>query len=317
LKTHLETSPDDTVAVQLLNGTTDACSHARLLLSDFCQPTSDTDGSDDDVSDDGHDTNGTDRVAEKIKMYTQCLLDLSAAIECPAPDAEHVDPVVTQPQRDSLPSAAKTGSIPPLSDHLVELWAPSALEIDARLPPLLDEYSKAPTNFNAMPEVDSHTGNEPLEVSTSMSVPRPIGITTHATQLVRKTLRDENGRRFYECPFRKAEARLGLLYTCTEVVMDTVSAVRIHLTRNLPGGRPPHLPFLKLCPTCNEDILDDTEFVTRHAKEGLKCENPRPHGRGAVGQQQQYDRLCHRIEIYIAAQEAQKGIWNSESKPSR
>jgi len=301
--------------MQLLFEMTDICGQARLLLSDFDQPTSDTDSSDDDVSDNGHDTNETDRVAEGIKMYTHCLLDLSAALECPAPDAEHVDLMVTQPQRDSLPSAAKVDAIPPLSDHLVELWAPSALEIDARLPPLLDEYSIYPTNFNAMPEVDSYTGNEPLEVSTSMSVPRPIGITTHATQLVRKTVRDENGRRFYECPFRKAQAKLGLLYTCTGVFVDTVSAVRIHLTRNLPGRRPPHLSFLKLCPACNEDILDDADFVTRH--DGLKCKNPRLHRREAIGQQEQYDRLCSKVEAYIAAQEAEKGIWNLESIPSR
>ena len=111
------------------------------------------------------------------------------------------------------------------------------------------------------------------------------------------------------CPSRKAQAKLGLPYTCGAAPVNTVSAVRTHLSRKLPKGKPPHLPFLKLCKTCNEDILDEHEFETLHGKDGLKCETPRQQRKGNVGQQEQYDILCSKVEAYITTQSNQQGLF--------
>jgi hypothetical protein len=112
-------------------------------------------------------------------------------------------------------------------------------------------------------------------------------------------------KRSFPCAARKAQAKLGLPYTCTAAPVSTVSAGRTHLTRKLPKGKPPHLPFLQLCKTCNEDILDEYEFETRHGKDGLKCETPRRQRKGDAGQQEQYDILCSKVEAYISTQNSQ------------
>lgn len=121
----------------------------------------------------------------------------------------------------------------------------------------------------------------------------------------------QKSKRSLQCAFRKAQAKLGLPYTCTAAPVTTVSAVRTHLTRRLPKGRPPHLPFLKLCTTCNEDLLDEHEFEAYHGKDGLKCETPRQQRKGDAGQQEQYDILCSKVETYIITQGNQRSATNS------
>jgi hypothetical protein len=119
------------------------------------------------------------------------------------------------------------------------------------------------------------------------------------TEEVQKT------KRSLPCPSRKAQAKLGLPYTCAAAPVTTVSAVRTHLTRTLPEKNPPHLPFLKLCKACNEDILDPHEFETSHGKNGFKCHITRQQRKGDAGQQEQYDILCSKVEAYIIAQRSQ------------
>ena len=116
-------------------------------------------------------------------------------------------------------------------------------------------------------------------------------------------------KRSFQCAFRKAQSKLGKPYTCTAAPVTLVSAVRTHLTRPLPNKKPPHLPFLKLCTACNEDILDEEEFHTVHGIDGLKCEDPKPRRKGDAGQQEQYDILCSKVEDYIAGQGNQQGLF--------
>jgi len=143
--------------------------------------------------------------------------------------------------------------------------------------------------------------------------PGPIAPTTAMDEQVRKS------KRSLHCSFRKAQAKFGLPYTCTAAPVTTVSAVRTHLTRKLPEGKPPHLPFLKLCRTCNDEILDESEFENLHGKDGLKCETPRQQRKGDAGQQEQYEILCSKVEAYIVAQGTQPSMFTliiplSESK---
>ena len=297
MKTHLETSPDDAVAVHLLHATTNDRNYATLWLSNFDQPTSDTDSSDDDFYDDGHGKNETNELAEKIKMYTHCLLDLSATLECPAPDAAQVDHAVAQPQHDLLPNTEKADATLHSSADLTKWWddsLQSPWKIDDLLSPWLDADFIEPTNFDSVLGFGSYTESNPWQVPTSTTFTKPTS--------------DTKPERSFPCAFRKVQSKLGLPYTCTGAPVATVSAVRTHLTRNLPKGTPPHLPFLKLCTKCNEDVLDNVEFETRHGVDGMKCETPHPQRKGTTGQQEQYDLLCSKVEAYIAAQEAQKGI---------
>ena len=112
----------------------------------------------------------------------------------------------------------------------------------------------------------------------------------------------EKAKRSFQCVFRMVQEKLGLDYTCTGAPATTVSAVRTHLTRSLPNQKSPHLPFLKLCKSCNEDILDEYEFNTFHGADGFKCKNPRSQRKGDAGQQEQYDLLCSKVETLLSAQ---------------
>ena len=118
-------------------------------------------------------------------------------------------------------------------------------------------------------------------------------------------------KRSFPCAFREAQSKLGLPYTCTAAPVSTVSAGRTHLTRRLPKGQPAHLPFLRLCKTCNEDILDEHEFHDIHGTDGLKCKNPKTQRKGDAGQQEQYDILCSKVEAYIIAQGKLEGTTTS------
>lgn len=125
---------------------------------------------------------------------------------------------------------------------------------------------------------------------------------------------EESGKsvRNFPCSFRAAQERLSLPYTCSAPPVTTVSALRTHLKRPLPGKRPPHLAFLKRCPTCNEDILDKLEFEERHGTE--KCTTPRPQRKGDEGQARQYEMLCAKVERHIrnaALNADQSGVRNT------
>ncbi|KAI1666566.1 hypothetical protein L13192_08810 [Pyrenophora tritici-repentis] len=76
---------------QLLEKTTEICKQVKLLLSNFNESTSDSDSSDSSDSDASGDdiiNSGMNSVVEDVRNYTGCLLDLSAAFECPANDIE-------------------------------------------------------------------------------------------------------------------------------------------------------------------------------------------------------------------------------------
>ncbi|KAF1829206.1 hypothetical protein BDW02DRAFT_178961 [Decorospora gaudefroyi] len=105
--------------------------------------------------------------------------------------------------------------------------------------------------------------------------------------------------RSFLCPVRAAQAKLGRLpYTCRGLQAKNVAEVRRHCLRPLPGKRPPHLSFLKLCPTCNEDFLDEIEYEQNHGKDGLNCGTPRKQRKGA-GQKEQWDNLYKKVEHHI------------------
>ncbi|KAH6870129.1 hypothetical protein BKA58DRAFT_171707 [Alternaria rosae] len=138
---------------------------------------------------------------------------------------------------------------------------------------------------------------KPLEAMyKAVQSPKLPSITSAMAEEVQKS------KRSFACAFREAQSKLGLPYTCTAAPVSTVSAGRTHMTRKLPRGQPPHLSFLRLCKTCNEDILDEHEFDTFHGADGLKCDHPKAQRKGDAGQQEQYDILCSKVMAYILQQ---------------
>ncbi|KAJ4299275.1 hypothetical protein N0V90_004519 [Kalmusia sp. IMI 367209] len=62
-----------------------------------------------------------------------------------------------------------------------------------------------------------------------------------------------------------------------------MAEVRRHLTE-----RAQHLPFLKLCSTCNEHSVDKEDFEKQHGYKGEKCDNPRKQARGREAMEAQW-----------------------------
>ncbi|CAO2650036.1 Nn.00g013280.m01.CDS01 [Neocucurbitaria sp. VM-36] len=107
-------------------------------------------------------------------------------------------------------------------------------------------------------------------------------------------------QRSFKCPYRVAQTNLRRqTYSCIGCQEKNMGGIRRHLTRTLRNKKPPHLPFLKLCPTCNEDFLDKLEFERYHGNHGEKCTNPRKQRKGDEGQQAQWDALYSKVETYI------------------
>lgn len=105
-----------------------------------------------------------------------------------------------------------------------------------------------------------------------------------------------------QCPERIAETKHGRLpYSCTGISTKTMSAVRRHLTR------PPHSRYLKLCPTCNEDILDQEVFESLHGTNGRLCPTPRAQRKGPVAQKEQWNILYGKIDALVISEGYTRG----------
>lgn len=94
----------------------------------------------------------------------------------------------------------------------------------------------------------------------------------------------------FACPIFHHETIHGLSHTCNGIIVRSMSDVRRHLTRPI-RGRPAHLSFLKLCPTCNEDFVDKKVFEDHHGYEGEICNNPQKQKKGEAAQAQ-WEALC-------------------------
>jgi hypothetical protein len=142
--------------------------------------------------------------------------------------------------------------------------------------------------------------NEPTQPQTRQSIPDTMS----------QTMANDTGTtRKLQCPFRVAEGALGRrLFSCRGVEAKSMAHVRRHLTRPVKGRS--HLPFVKLCPTCNDDFLDKDEFEMSHGDQGLLCDNPRKQRKGAIAQQMQWDALYIKVEALVSTQAGAQGTYN-------
>ncbi|KAF2475487.1 uncharacterized protein BDR25DRAFT_310847 [Lindgomyces ingoldianus] len=93
-----------------------------------------------------------------------------------------------------------------------------------------------------------------------------------------------SSKREFSCPVFKADTVLGRKHSCRGARAEHMSYIRRHLT----SGRAPHVAFLKLCGTCNEDFTDQKEFETNHGYDGEFCNNPQKQRRGESAEEQWY-----------------------------
>lgn len=138
-----------------------------------------------------------------------------------------------------------------------------------------------------------------VNVSNQGSIPPPTSVATSHTS--GETAR----KRKVECPVFAAERAYTRPRTCNNIDVSTMSAVRRHLTRP-SRGYPAQLTFLKLCPTCNEDVIDQTVFEAHHGLNGQLCNTVRRQRKGDKVKEQ-WDALYRKVETLVELSSTSKG----------
>jgi hypothetical protein len=108
------------------------------------------------------------------------------------------------------------------------------------------------------------------------------------------SIKDTSSR--FLCPIFQDEIEQGLPHTCNGWQGHTMSGLRSHLKRGTKT-RKPHLTFLERCKTCNDDIIDETDFKDNH---NSNCHTPHPLRKGKAAERQ-YQMLCAKIVNVRAA----------------
>ena len=96
----------------------------------------------------------------------------------------------------------------------------------------------------------------------------------------------------FSCPVYEAEKISGQPHSCNGLVSRSMADVRRHLVRS----RHPDVTFLRHCPTCNEDIVDQKEYDERH---GQLCQHPQKQRRGQAAIVEQWQELY--LKVYPSA----------------
>lgn len=95
-----------------------------------------------------------------------------------------------------------------------------------------------------------------------------------ASMTTRVKFNGSSAREPLHCPDRAADRELGNEPTCTDLIAKSMTEVLRHLQR------PPHSLFIKRCPTCNENFLNDDTFTRDHGANGQYCDIIRSQPRG-------------------------------------
>ncbi|KAF2682628.1 hypothetical protein K458DRAFT_52813 [Lentithecium fluviatile CBS 122367] len=95
-------------------------------------------------------------------------------------------------------------------------------------------------------------------------------------------------KRELKCPVFQADIILNRAHTCNGIGGDSMSKVRQHMIRSR------HLPFLRLCKTCNTDFVDRHVFEQFHGTKGELCHISIKQQR-AKGQEAQWEALYRMV----------------------
>ena len=110
-----------------------------------------------------------------------------------------------------------------------------------------------------------------------------------------------DAEKLFDCPVFVAESRHGWPRTCNNAKCKNMTVLRRHLTERPGRGYTAQLPFLELCPTCNEDFLDKDVFESMHGYRGQHCNTRQPQRKGAKAKVQ-WEKLYRQVEAALAVQ---------------
>src|SRR5690242_256553 len=91
LQKHAVNSDESSIAEKLISTSVELCDQTRYLLTDACDSSSESDSENDTSTSDGEHDAKSEHYVRSIKTYTSCLLDLGAALDCPALEPHHED----------------------------------------------------------------------------------------------------------------------------------------------------------------------------------------------------------------------------------
>ena len=109
------------------------------------------------------------------------------------------------------------------------------------------------------------------------------------------------------CPVFEADIIVRREHTCSGTTATVCSQIRTHLIK----GKSPHVQFLKLCGTCNEDILDEEEFEQHH---GSRC-NTQKSQRRKGDHVLQWIALYRKLNPGVALPERYQSFLGSSDAP--
>lgn len=96
-------------------------------------------------------------------------------------------------------------------------------------------------------------------------------------------------KRFFQCPIYQADLLHSRTPSCNGVKAENMAAVRRHLKRSN------NIRFIKLCPACNEDIIDELEFETLHGNNGEFCSSNQQQQRRGKAAEEQWNALYRKL----------------------
>jgi hypothetical protein len=99
-------------------------------------------------------------------------------------------------------------------------------------------------------------------------------------------------KRSFQCPIYQANLINGPPFSCKGLKAENMAAVRRHVKRS---HIPSQVSFIKLCPACNEDIIDKEKFEHEHGKNGEFCDSHQQQQRRGKAAEEQWNALSRKL----------------------
>jgi hypothetical protein len=210
-------SEDDAI-VQLRENTVEVCSQTKWLLSSFTEATDENDSSDSDTSSDVLERSGMSRIVEDTKTYTECLVDWSAALQCPAMDQEQEDRPsimrVEEREAHDYHTQLILAKYPSAQADLIESLGKTSWNRYQRM------VHERASNANAQMNVELHTTAIKSRIADSefqdsgLGTSLPSALPTSYAETVISFMTSIGGGKQIQIPPLSAEAKSGAKFEC-------------------------------------------------------------------------------------------------------
>ncbi|KAF2629518.1 hypothetical protein BU25DRAFT_268312 [Macroventuria anomochaeta] len=269
LRSHVLPRQGDDVIVLLCNTATELYSQTKWLLTDDNDDTSDSGSESSSSSDDGA-TDKMHELVQRIKTYTNCLIDLGTALDCPALEPEHDEgpSLVTLDQRSphDFHIDLIRAKFPKAETCLLQSLGQTSWNRYLRMQQERDSNAHAlfaPTSGDKLHAAESEFQNSGI----GTSLPRVV--SSCAETVVSSMASVPEGKRVNVPPL-PADAKNGLPFECTacgkHIRATTNREWRKHLYTDLR-------PYTYLFTNCNftREPFANRQLWTDHLKLGHEC----------------------------------------------